>query len=125
MSQQDVPMGGEDPAMEKAWDRVERWLSKRNRNAQWLADRLNYSKQRVSNWKKRDIPKSEFPAIAAELGETTDWLAGLAPAKSLDSDRLSPMARKLAQEFDTISDPEKTLEAFARILSVIDRMREP
>jgi hypothetical protein len=123
MSQQDVFTDAEDPHMESAWARVSRWLHERKHNQQWLADSLGYDKGRVSNWARRGIPTAEYPNIARITGETVDWVAGVAESKSFDFDKLSPIAKRVAIEFDTITDPDRQITAFAQIIAAIERAR--
>jgi hypothetical protein len=123
MSQQDVSPTPEDPQMESAWARVSRWLHDRKHNQQWLADSLGYDKGRISNWARRGIPTAEYPNIARITGETVDWVAGVADSKAFDFEKLSPIARRIAMEFDTIGDPERQITAFAQIIAAIERAR--
>ena len=54
--------------------RVERLLTEKGWNWARFARELETTDQRVYNWKKRGVPKSEADRIAAVLGCSTDWL---------------------------------------------------
>ena len=121
--QQTVIAAGEDSSMDSSWARVYRLLKQRRQSMQWLADQLGYSKQRVAMWKSRGaIPAAEHPAVAAAIGKSVDWIAGLTDADPPERDT-SPMARTIAREFDTIKDPDRALACFAQIIAAIERAR--
>lgn len=120
--QQPVSDSGEDSPMD-SWARVYRLLKQRKQSMQWLADQLGYSKQRVAMWKARGaIPAAEHAAVAAAIGKSVDWVAGLTEADPPERD-MSPMGRTIAREFDTIKDPERQLTCFAQIIAAIERAR--
>lgn len=54
--------------------RVEQLLTEKKWNWARFARELETTDQRVYNWKKRGVPKSEVDRIAAVLGCSTDWL---------------------------------------------------
>jgi len=105
------------------WLRVDAELKARGKGWPWLRDRLGYSDGRVGNWKSRGIPTAEYANIALAMDESVDWVSGLAPPKRQDPDKLTAMARKVAFEFDTITDDEARLTAFAKVISAIASVR--
>jgi hypothetical protein len=123
IGQHDVSDEPEDPSMESAWARVRRWLRDNKHNQQWLADALGYDKGRVSNWARRGVPPAEYPNVGRVIGKSVDWVAGVTDADPFDYTKLSPIARRVAVEFDTIADVDRQLEAFARIIATIERAR--
>lgn len=112
-----------DESTDRVWNRIDAELRARRKGWPWLRDALGYSEGRVGNWKGRGIPTKEHVEIARVMDESVDWLLGLSPPKRHDLDRFSTMARKLAQDFDTIRDDEARLGAFAACISVIARAR--
>jgi len=110
----------DDPAGARVWE----LLRQRGRTLQWLVDKLSvdgktYSIQRVHNWKTRRLPASAYQAVAHALGESVDWIVGQAPPKRLDISKMSPMAVKIAQEFDSLGDDAKQLETYTKIIGLI------
>lgn len=106
------------------WTRIEAELASRGKNQAWLARRLGFSSERITNWKRRgSVPTDQHQAIATVFGESVDWLLGLAPPRMSDPDKLSRMALKIAQEFDTIADDSRQLDAFAAIIGLIAQAR--
>jgi SOS-response transcriptional repressor LexA len=73
--------------MDATWTRIEEELARRGRGWQWLADQMGMKIQRVQNWKTRGVPKGAYPDLAAALGKTMDWVAGIA-----DEDRQAAAA---------------------------------
>lgn len=114
----------EDWPMDPVWDRLDAELKRRKRNWSWLATRLGYSRARCANWKARGIPLAEYPALAVAFGESADWVAGVAEARGTGGAEPSPMAARLAQEFDQIGDSSAQLDAFAKAIAIITRARE-
>jgi hypothetical protein len=103
-------------------------MQRRGKGLLWLADALStpdavYTIQRVQNWTTRGLPRKEFPAVAVALGESSDWVAGLAGPKRTDVDRLSPMAVAIAREFDAIEDDGRLLETYTKVITLIARAR--
>jgi hypothetical protein len=106
--------------MDTVWSRVEAWLSKHHRSDKWLADQLQVSKAAIGNWKQRGVPEGRYPDLARVLGESIDWVAGIAPARGTDLAHMSPMAQQLAIQFDKLK-PEAQISAFAGCIAVISR----
>lgn len=101
------------------WLRIADELKRKKRSWSWLASRMNYSAERVGNWKTRGIPAASHADIAVALGVTVDWLIGVGSA---DAGREpSPMAMRIAWEFDRIQDEAAQLSAFIHIIGVIAR----
>jgi hypothetical protein len=129
MSQQIVQTGRDDPAMDDesldpVWVKIDKWLTANHQSWAWLGQQIGgLSPGRMGNWRRRGVPASQYSAVAAALDESTDWLLGLAEPKGVDPYRLSPMALRLAQEFDGIRDERQQLDAFAQIIALIARMR--
>lgn len=109
--------------MDAVWQRLESELKRRKKSWAWLAGQLGYSRARCANWKVRGVPVGEFPALAVALGESVDWVAGMAPARTTAGAEPSPMAARLAAEFDQITDPAAQLDAFAKAVAIITRAR--
>src|SRR5690554_966030 len=63
-----------NPFMSDILSRVEQLLTEKGWNWARFARELETTDQRVYNWKKRGVPKSEADRIAAVLGCSTDWL---------------------------------------------------
>ncbi len=63
--------------MDAAWGRIQGELTRRGKGLQWLANELGSPIQRVQNWTTRGVPKGAYPEIAAALGKSIDWLAGM------------------------------------------------
>lgn len=103
------------------FDRIDKWLRSRGKTWQWLGAQCEWESGQMSNWGTRGVPPRHYPAIADVLGESTDWIFGRAESRSTENDHLSPMARKLAAEFDKIASPTRQLDAFAEIIAVITR----
>lgn len=110
-------------AMDGVWQRLDAELKRRGKSWAWLAGRLGYSRARCANWKVRGVPMAEFPALAVAFGESADWVAGAAPPRSSALAEPSPMAARIAQEFDSIPDAGAQLDAFAKIVAIITRAR--
>ena len=105
----------------EVWTRIDEELKRRRKSWPWLAERMGHDgRSRVGNWKSRGVPVQEYPAIAAALGTSIDWVAG-AEVGPEPGANLSPMAMKIAREFDRISDDAAQLAAFAHIIGVIAR----
>lgn len=64
--------------MDAIWRRIEDELERRAQGPQWLADRLQYSVQRVMNWKTRGVPANAHADLSAALGWSIDRLLGIA-----------------------------------------------
>lgn len=66
--------------MDTAWERIDSEVKRQYKGdapVQWLADKLNYSLQRVQNWRSRGIPTDAWYDLAVALGVSIDWIAGL------------------------------------------------
>lgn len=109
--------------MDPVWTRIEAEVVRRGRTMTWLAGQLGYDTGRVFNWQKRRVPPAEYGAIAAVLGESVDWVTGAAAPRARGGAPLSPMAARLAQEFDGIADQAAQLDAFTKCLAIINRAR--
>lgn len=107
------------------WERIDGWLKKYRHPWTWLGEQIGYTDQQMGNWKTRGVPAKEYEQIAVVLHESMDWIVGRAPPRGEDPGSLTPMAIKLAQEFDTIPDMKRQLDAFAQILTIIVKHREP
>jgi hypothetical protein len=59
---------------EGMYGRIAFVLGSQHKNWKWLARKMNYSEQRVSNWKSRGIPMKQLIDIAACLNVSVDWL---------------------------------------------------
>ena len=104
------------------WDRIAAELVARGKTQDWLADQLGIKPGAVANWKaRRVVPPGQYAALAVLFGESIDWVAGTSDQRRPAPAALSPMALRLAQEFDRITDPDKQLDAFARCLSAVTR----
>jgi hypothetical protein len=112
---------GQDSPMHPSWKRIDAELTARGRSITWLAQRMESSVQRVYNWQSRGIPASAYPELAEALGKSIDWVAGKDEDEPSGASGLSPMAMKLAVEFDRIKDDAAQLAAFAHIIGVIAR----
>jgi len=55
-------------------DRIEKWLA--DNEIKWadLARMLGYTEQRTTNWKKRGIPKGEYPNLQKATGLSLDYI---------------------------------------------------
>lgn len=105
---------------------IERVLAELDRcghNRAWLARKLNVSQQSIYNWTRRGIPADMFAAVAKALDRSVDWVAGVAPFDERSVPVLSPMARKLAEEFDAIDGDHAQLVAFVRCLAIVHDAR--
>ena len=112
--------------MTTPWERVDRLLKQRKLTWSQLAIQIGYAKhpdQVVNNWKVRGLPLKEYEPIAVFLRESMDWIAGIAPPRSEDASKLTAMAVKVAQEFDTINELSGQLDAFAKIVTIIAKIR--
>lgn len=106
--------------MDLAWRRVTDELAARGRNLTWLAEKLGSGRQRVYNWQARGVlPQSVHAEVAAALGKTPNWLAGLDEAGTV----LSPMAREIVRVFERIEDDRAQLQAFVRIVEICAQAR--
>lgn len=101
------------------YERVASWLAEHGKTWKWLGAQCDLKQTQMSNWASRGIPASHYKAIAAAMGQSVDWLCGRTDAKAQDTANLSPMALKIAAEFDKIADPGRQLEAFAQIITII------
>lgn len=111
--------------MDAVWERIDAELRKRRKTWPWLAKQLGHeNRTRIYNWKTRGVPAAEYAGIAVALGESVDWVAGMAPARAASGADPSPMATRIALEFDQIKDAGAQLDAFARIIAVIARAKE-
>lgn len=107
------------------WDRISLALKERGKNQSWLAEQLGIERAAVANWKRRGIvPPAKYPDLAVIFGESIDWVAGTGEARSASTSSLSPMALRIAQEFDGIKSVDRRLDAFARCISAIVRASE-
>lgn len=108
--------------MTDVFGRIDGELDRLGQTDAWLARQLGIERAAIANWRRRGlVPKGRYDEIALALGQSADWLAGRAPARGTDSATLSPMALRLAQEFDRITDAQKQLQAFATCLQTITR----
>jgi hypothetical protein len=86
----------------------------------WLAAELGIGPEAVMMWRSRGkVPASQLAHVAVALGQSIEWALGKAersPARPL-----SPMALRIAREFDRITDPERQLDALASCLTAIGR----
>ena len=121
--QRGVNPEAEEWPMDQVWDRLDAELKRRKKNWSWLSTRLGYSRARCANWKVRGVPLAEYPALAVAFGESADWVAGVAEPRGSDGAEPSPMAARLAQEFDAIGDSAAQLDAFAKAIAIITRAR--
>lgn len=106
-------------APDDTWERIRERIAKikgeSHAEAQWLCDRLGWSKQRVSNWKKRGVPASALPEIAAAIGMTINQILGVSdpptswPFETIDPARLLNLtARQAAMvEIATLRELER------------------
>ena len=109
--------------MDPVWERITAELERRGRSWTWLSDKLGYPTGQTGNWKSRRVPPKEYGAIAAIFGESVDWVVGTAGPRASGDAPLSPMAARLAREFDQIRDSAAQLDAFAKCISVIAKAR--
>ena len=108
--------------MPEVFRRIDAELTRQGQTDAWLARQLGIERAAIANWRRRGVvPKGRYDEIAVALGQSADWLAGRAPARETDLAALSPMALRIAQEFDRIADPEKQLQAFATCIQTITR----
>lgn len=108
--------------MNDVFARIDAELTRKGQTDSWLARQLGIERAAIANWRRRGIvPKGRYDEIAVALGQSADWLAGRAPARESEPPALSPMALRLAQEFDRITDPQKQLQAFATCIQTITR----
>lgn len=105
------------------YERITLELKRRNKDWAWLADQIEVSRSAAGNWKSRGVPATHHAAIAVTLGESVDWVTGIAPPRRQDPEKLSPMALKLAREFDEIQGQAAQLDAFAKIITIIAKAR--
>lgn len=110
-----------DTPKDQIWQRVDARLQQRRKSWAWLGEQLGLTSGRMGNWNRRGIPASLHVQIAAALDESVDWLLGLAPPRGADPYALSPMALRIAMDFDSIKDDRKQLDLFATIISLIGR----
>ncbi len=57
------------------WIRIDTLLRTSRRTWSSLAKALNYSDQRVSNWKRRGVPAQVLTVLSTYLGVSLSWLA--------------------------------------------------
>ena len=108
--------------MQDVFSRIDAELARIGQTDAWLARQLGIERAAIANWRRRGIvPKGRYDDIAVVLGQSADWLAGRAPSRESDPQALSPMALRIAQEFDRITDPQKQLQAFATCIQTITR----
>jgi len=108
--------------MDDVFARIDAELARKGQTDAWLARQLGIERAAIANWRRRGVvPKGRYDDIAVALGQSADWLAGRAPVRETDSAALSPMALRIAQEFDRITDPQKQLQAFATCIQTITR----
>jgi hypothetical protein len=104
--------------IDTVWARIEAELKARRRSKASLAEQLGETAQAVGNWKRRGVPRGQYPAIAAALGKSIDWVAG--NEADIESPiGLSQMALRLAHEFDKIKNDKAQLGAFAQIIGIV------
>lgn len=103
------------------YERVRQWLEDHGKDWRWLGAQCDLKRTQMSNWQARGIPAMRFAAIADAIGQSVDWIAGRTDTPAQNVAHLSPMALKLAAEFDKIADPSAQLDAFAEIIAVITR----
>ena len=101
--------------------RIDKWLEAKGKNWAWLGAQCGWKSGQMSNWSVRGVPAKWYPTIADVIGESTDWIFGRADPRSHANDHLSPMAIKLAAEFDRITNPASQIDAFAEIIAVSTR----
>lgn len=108
--------------MPDVFSRIDDELTRKGQTDAWLARQLGIERAAIANWRRRGVvPKGRYDDIAVALGQTVDWLAGREPARDSSPAALSPMALRLAQEFDKIADAGKQMQAFATCIQVITR----
>jgi hypothetical protein len=105
------------------YERVQSWLAEHGKSWKWLGAQCDLKQTQMSNWGSRGIPATHYKAIAAAMGQSVDWLCGRADATQQFVSNLSPMALKIAAEFDKIADPSQQIEAFAQIITIIATLR--
>ena len=109
--------------MTPAYDRIEKWLKAHGKDWRWLGAQCNLKRTQMSNWQARGIPAMRYAAIADAIGQSVDWIAGRTDTAAQDAKHLSPMALKIAAEFDKIPDPQRQLDAFAEIIAAVVRAK--
>lgn len=103
------------------YTRVRAEVERQGKTMDWLAAQIGVQPPAVSMWRTRGVPRSQYPGIAIALGQSVEWVMGEAERAA---DRpLSPMALRIAREFDAIQDPTRQLDALARCLTAIGRVR--
>lgn len=112
-----------DPGMDQVTQRVSEWLQANGRDWAWLASRLpQHTLERVLNWRRRErIPPGEYPAVAAALGKSVQWMHGF------DDDGAPPMsepARELGRLLDLIESQRDRVRAFAACVAILTRARD-
>lgn len=110
-------------SMDPVWERITAELDRRGRSWAWLSEELGYPTGQTGNWKSRRVPPKDYAAIAEILGESVDWVAGMAAPRASGDAPLSPMAARLAREFDQVRDPAAQLDAFAKCIGIIAKAR--
>ncbi len=110
--------------MDAAWERINAELDRRGRSWAWLSEQLGYPTGQTGNWKSRRVPPKDYATIAAILGESVDWVAGVAAPRASGDAPQSPMAARLAREFDQVRDPTAQLDAFAKCIGIIAKARD-
>lgn len=101
--------------MDEAWRRVTVELADRGKNLTWLAQKIGCDRPRVYAWQaRRSLPESAYREVAAALGKTPNWLAGIDEA----ADALSPMAREIVRAFEKIENDAAQMAAFVKIIEV-------
>ena len=95
------------------WEVINEVLAHRNprQDLAWLANRLQFSIQRVYNWKDRGVPTKHYRDVAAALGISIDQLEGLSPLPWENSFPW-PFSAALQERVEDMSSEERTeLEA--------------
>jgi phage repressor protein C with HTH and peptisase S24 domain len=86
--------------MDEMLNRIEEKLSAKGWSWADFARALNTTDQRVYNWRKRGVPKSEADRIAKALGCSIDWLlTGFIKAPDEDLDSYFAAARRVAERY--------------------------
>lgn len=113
----------DDASAKAAWARVAAELDRRGRGIQWLADELDTSVQRVQNWTTRGLPGRLYVQVAAALGESADWIVGMAEPKwkaaktePSERDRLSAAGVAVGAAYDRMTPAQR--EQFIKLLEV-------
>ena len=118
----------------EVWKHIENELHRRRKNAAWLAEKIDSSRQVISGWKRRGVPTARYEQIAALFGWSVDRLitgvddvqtsAVVANVHSPTSPEslasiYSPMALDVARMIDAIPDEQQKRRAYALILQLL------